>query len=175
MKTKKSIAIICVLIADLLLASCGGSSSAIPAGTIKGQIKFSNPTSSTSIHPCLISAYSDGTPVDAASVDWSGLSSNGWSASEGFNWQGDVRAPGFACTVNPKPKYEFSGRLDSESENAFSILDVPAGRYALVVVYNRGMNDAAGLVFGANGVPLVIELTSDHGIDTGSLSMDNNK
>jgi hypothetical protein len=174
-KLKKSIFIVCVLIVGLLSAGCGGSSSAIPAGTIKGQIKFSNPTLSTSIHPCLISAYSDGTPVDAASVDWSGFSSNGWSASEGFNWQGNVSAPGFACTVNPKPKYEFSGRLDSDSENAFSILDVPAGRYALVVVYNRGMNDSAGLVIGANGVPLVVELSSDHGIDTGSLTMENNK
>jgi len=138
-------------------------------------IKFSflNATSSPSIHPCLLSEYSPGAPVNEASVDSSGVFSQGWSDTEGWSGtQGDLRAPGFVCTLNPDLKFNFEGTLEAGSETAFTILNVPAGKYSLAVAYDKTFGRVIGLVYGENSVPVVIDLTADHGIDTGTLTID---
>ena len=142
------------------------------AGTIEGRIRFNNAVSSSSVHPCQVSEYSPGTSVDEADIDWSGLASEGWSAAEGFSWQGDVRAPGLVCTLYPELKYEFGNNLYAGDEQAFTIPNVPAGRYFLVFVLSKPMGFSPKLVYGENGVPIVIELTAEHGIDIGLLTID---
>jgi hypothetical protein len=170
---KKLLFLSITILVVFVIAGCGSSPSAPAAGTIEGRIHFNNASPYASIHPCQVSEYSPGAPINEASVDSSGIASEGWSATEGFSWQGDVRAPGFVCTLKPDLKFKIGSNLTAGSETAFTIFNVPPGKYTFVVVYSKGKGDSVGLVYSENSVPMVIELTSEHGIDTGVLTFDN--
>lgn len=151
--------------------SCGSSSSAPAAGTVEGKVHFNSKYFSASVHPCKVTEFSSGTSVVATDIDWSGIVSEGWSAAEGFQWQGEMRATGFTCTLDPKLKFELGKQIVAGDEKSFSILNVPSGKYALVVILTKPMGEAPQLVYSENNVPKVFDLTAEHGIDIGLLTI----
>jgi hypothetical protein len=138
---------------------------------IEGRIYFNSKFLSASVHPCQVTEFSPDTPVVAADIDWSGLTSEGWSRADGFRWQGDVHALGFTCTLDPNLKFELGTLITAGDEKPFVILDVPTGKFAIVVILTESMGDAPQLFYGENSVPLVFDLTSEHSIDIGLLTI----
>jgi hypothetical protein len=158
-----------MLLMSLALSDCGSFPNAPATGTMEGKIYFSYANTHSTLLPCQVSEYSKDTSVNTASIDWSGLISEGWSFTEGFIWQGDVHAPGFICTVNPHLKYQFRNDISAGSEEEFFLYNVLAGNYSFVVIINYKSRE---LVHGEDGVPIVIELNSKHGVDIGLLTIE---
>ena len=152
------------------LAACGSSGSSVApsapaAGTVTGEASITKATGLDEIYVCAVSAYTAGTTVAAADVDWSGIASHSFSSKTGFDYQGDVRAPGFACTLSG-PKFKFGNSSDGSAQ-AFTITGFAPGRHALVVT----LGQTARLVSGDDGVPVTVELSADHGADVGSVTV----
>ena len=142
----------------------------LPAGMIEGWIRFNNKLSVTSVHPCNVSQFQSGTRVDAASVDWSKVVSKGWDSAKGFRWEGDVRAPGFFCTLDSSLKYEM-GQIVSGKATRFSIRGVPPGKFAIVVIGEGG--SFTHILSNQSGELLMFDLTTDRGMDIGEIAIGN--
>jgi hypothetical protein len=153
-------------VAPSAVASPAVASPALAAGTVTGQVSIPTGSGLPEIYLCTVSTNTPGTPVAAAEVDWSGIVSHGLSAKNGFDFQGNVRAPGFACTLGG-----LKSKLNSSaggSAQAFTITGASPGKYALVVI----LADQTGrLVSGADGVPVTVELSADRGADVGSVTV----
>lgn len=125
---------------------------------------------SASIHPCKITEYSSDALVDEGDIDWSGVYSEGWSAAEGFRWQGDVQAPGFACVLNPELNFALGNNLKTGDERPFIITDVSSGRYSFVIILAKSMGESPELVYADDGTLLAIEITAEYGVDIGIIT-----
>ena len=69
--------------------------------------------------------------------------------------------------LNSELKFSLGNNINANEEKAFTILNVPAGKYSIVVTLTGLTGSSAKLVYGENGVPLVIEMTTKHGDDIG--------
>ena len=136
----------------------------VAAGTVKGQAVITTAIGGDQIELCSIlpGTYSGGMP----DVDWSNVTSQGWSAADGFDWRGGVvgrQGSSFRCIL-----YGNRARFTTGSGGPFTITGAAAGTYALAVF----MTDQSGrLVSGSDGTLLTIDLPADHGADVGSITV----
>lgn len=168
---KKLFVVSITIVILLAVIGCGSSPSARAAGMVAGKVHFNSEFFSASIHPCKITEFSPDTSVVAADIDWSGIVSEGWSAAEGFRWQGDVHSSGLTCTLDPNLKFELGKQIATGDEKPFTILNVPSGKFAIVVILTKPMGETPQLIYGENSVPKVFDLTAEHGIDIGLLTL----